>query len=170
VRTRPGSSASIDFVDRANIRVVQGGSGAGFGAESFQRLRIIGKSIGKELQRHFDVLGPHRRHPCPRCRSCEKCGIGNWSPPRVGTKEPQGDATGDSRTNVNLQHGSNGVQLLPADRIVADQDRSNEKCANTKPNALIAFPATGLAHKKHLLPFDSHWLKLGNGWSEAGSY
>ena len=39
-----------DFVDGADVGMVQGGGGAGFPAEAFQSLRICGHIIGQELE------------------------------------------------------------------------------------------------------------------------
>jgi len=40
----------IDFVDRADVRVVQRGRSLGFSLETAEGLRIIGEFVGKELQ------------------------------------------------------------------------------------------------------------------------
>ena len=39
-----------DLVDRANVGVVQGGSGAGFPAEPFERLRVLSYVLRQKLQ------------------------------------------------------------------------------------------------------------------------
>src|SRR5215467_390417 len=41
-----------DFIDGANVRVVQGGSRASLAAEAFERLRIIGEFLGQEFEGH----------------------------------------------------------------------------------------------------------------------
>src|SRR5205814_10270535 len=41
---------SVDFVDGADVRVIQGRSGTGLTAESFERLWIVCEFFGKELQ------------------------------------------------------------------------------------------------------------------------
>ena len=41
---------SADFVDGADVGMVQGGSGAGFAAEALQSLRVLGDVVGKEFQ------------------------------------------------------------------------------------------------------------------------
>src|SRR5208283_4501529 len=50
-----------DFVDRADVGVVQGGSCACFPAEAFERLRVLSYVLGQKLQRDkaakFRVLG-----------------------------------------------------------------------------------------------------------------
>src|ERR1035438_4765848 len=40
----------IDFVDRANVRMIQGGSGLRFSFEAGQSLRILGNLLWEELQ------------------------------------------------------------------------------------------------------------------------
>ena len=57
-----------DFVDGADIGMVEGRRRSGFPAESFQRLLILSQFFGEEFQRHksaqFDVLGLiHHAHP-----------------------------------------------------------------------------------------------------------
>ena len=39
-----------DLVDRTNVRVVQGGCGPRLAAEAFERLRVLGKVVGQELE------------------------------------------------------------------------------------------------------------------------
>ena len=39
-----------DFVDRADVGMVQGRGGAGFAAKALQGLRILGGVVGKKLQ------------------------------------------------------------------------------------------------------------------------
>jgi hypothetical protein len=39
-----------NFVDRANVWVIQRGRGAGFAAKAFRRLGIAGKLLGKKFQ------------------------------------------------------------------------------------------------------------------------
>jgi hypothetical protein len=39
-----------DFIDRADVRVVQRGCGTGFPAESLQGLRVLGDVVRKEFQ------------------------------------------------------------------------------------------------------------------------
>ena len=50
-----------DFVDGANIRVIQRGGGAGFAAETFERLRIADEIFGKKFESdeaaEFGVFG-----------------------------------------------------------------------------------------------------------------
>ena len=43
----------IDFVDRADVRVIQRRGGAGFALKSFERRAIFRESFGQELQRHL---------------------------------------------------------------------------------------------------------------------
>ena len=40
----------VDFVDRANVRVVQGGGGTRFPPKTLQRLRVVGEFVRKKLQ------------------------------------------------------------------------------------------------------------------------
>jgi hypothetical protein len=42
----------VNFVDGADVRVVQGRSGLGFALETGQRLRVFGDFIGQEFQGH----------------------------------------------------------------------------------------------------------------------
>ncbi len=50
-----------DFVDGADVGMIQGGSGAGFAAKTFERLRIAGEIVGQKFQRNeaaeFSVFG-----------------------------------------------------------------------------------------------------------------
>src|SRR5262249_23672711 len=39
-----------NFVNRANVRMVQSGSGTSFTAEAFERLWVFGEVLGQELQ------------------------------------------------------------------------------------------------------------------------
>jgi hypothetical protein len=41
----------VNLVDRADVRVIQGGSSFGFPLETAERLRIAREVVGKELQR-----------------------------------------------------------------------------------------------------------------------
>ena len=57
-----------DFVDGANVGMVQGRGGAGLSAKTFQRLRVVCHVLGQELQRdkaaEFGVLSlVHHTHP-----------------------------------------------------------------------------------------------------------
>src|SRR4029077_19682752 len=51
----------INFIDRANVGMVKSGGSASLTAEAFERLRVTGKFIGKELQSdvptEFEVFG-----------------------------------------------------------------------------------------------------------------
>ena len=40
----------VDFVDGANVGMIESGSGTGFAAEAFQRLMIFGYVVGQEFQ------------------------------------------------------------------------------------------------------------------------
>jgi hypothetical protein len=40
----------VNFVDRADVRVVQGGRGFGFPLKTAESLRVVGEFVGKELQ------------------------------------------------------------------------------------------------------------------------
>src|SRR5712672_1467971 len=56
-----------DFIDGANVRMIERGRGAGFTAEPFQRLRLAGHFFGKEFERdepsELSVLGfVHHTH------------------------------------------------------------------------------------------------------------
>ena len=50
-----------DFVDRADVRMIQPGSGAGFALEALESLLILGHGFRQKLQRHhapqFCVFG-----------------------------------------------------------------------------------------------------------------
>src|SRR5262249_10574980 len=52
----------VDVVDRADVRVVQGGGGPGLAAEALQRVAVVGVPFGQELEGHVPaepgVLGP----------------------------------------------------------------------------------------------------------------
>ena len=38
-----------DFVDGANVGMVQAGRGSSFAGETFERLRVLGQGVGKEF-------------------------------------------------------------------------------------------------------------------------
>jgi hypothetical protein len=57
-----------DFVNGADVRMIQRRCGAGFPTETLERLRVSGKVLGKEFQRNeeaeFSVLSlVHDTHP-----------------------------------------------------------------------------------------------------------
>ena len=39
-----------NFVDGADVGVIQGRGGTGFAAETFERLRVVGEFVGQKLQ------------------------------------------------------------------------------------------------------------------------
>ena len=49
-RDESSSGGFIDLVDRADVRVVQRGCSFGFPLEAAERLRVVGKFVGKKLQ------------------------------------------------------------------------------------------------------------------------
>ena len=42
----------VDFVDRANVRMIEGGGSARLAPETLQPLRILGRTVGQKLERH----------------------------------------------------------------------------------------------------------------------
>jgi hypothetical protein len=73
-RDERSSIGLVNFVDRANVRVVQGRRGFGFPLKTAKGLCIVGEFIGKELQgdvarRALDPP-PHTLHPYPLRQSC----------------------------------------------------------------------------------------------------
>ena len=50
-----------NFVNRADVRMVERRAGAGFACEAFQSLRVRGNAVGQELERYkaaeLGVLG-----------------------------------------------------------------------------------------------------------------
>ena len=58
----------VNFVDRADVRVVQSGRSLGLALEAAERLRVVGDFVGKKLQgdvaTELEVLGlVHHTHP-----------------------------------------------------------------------------------------------------------
>jgi hypothetical protein len=63
----------VDFVDGADVRVVQRGRCLGFPLETVEGLGVVGEFVGKELQgdvtTELEVFGLVDDTPCPRRRS-----------------------------------------------------------------------------------------------------
>jgi hypothetical protein len=49
-KSRISSIDLVDFMDRADVRVVEGRRGFGFPLKTAESLRIVGEFVGKELQ------------------------------------------------------------------------------------------------------------------------
>ena len=78
----------IYFVDRADVRVVQGGRGFGFPLETAEGLRVVGEFVWKELQgdvaTQLEVFGlVHHAHP-PAADLAEDTVMGNRLPYGLG--------------------------------------------------------------------------------------
>ena len=78
----------VDFVDSADVRVVQGGGSFGFPLESAESLCVVGKFIGKELQSYvatqLEVFGfVHDTH-APTADLAEDAVMGDCLPHGLG--------------------------------------------------------------------------------------
>ena len=81
-----------DFVDGADVGMVEGGGGAGFAAEALQSDGILGERFGEKFEGHgaaeFECLRRDRRRPCHRRRVVRRCGNGRWFDQEVSGARP----------------------------------------------------------------------------------
>ena len=95
-----------DFVDRANVRMVERRGGPGLALKPLERLPVPGEVFGKELQRHhaaeFGVLGfVHDTHP-PASELFEDAVVGNCFAEHAWGAYPVSGMLGATSREVNV--------------------------------------------------------------------